>query len=475
MENVLESILSDRKARVASTGPEEGCAVPKKREVPLVPFGLRPFLICEVKRRSPSKGDIAPDLDASDQAGRYAAAGVGSVSVLTEPTRFGGRLSDLVAVKRAMPGLSVLRKDFLFFLEDIEVSFRAGADAVLLIVSILDPETLALLHRRAAELGLAALVEVHSPEDIAKARAIGAPLVGLNSRNLATLEVDPCLPLKLKPLIDWKARLVYESGISSGEDAAFAIGAGFDGLLVGEAAVRNPALPASIVGVMTATETRYSRGSFWERLYRGWNPRRPLVKVCGITRRGDAELASRLGADVLGFVFAPSPRRAESGFVRSLGDLGPLKVAVVALKKGEVLSPEVLDLLESGSIDAVQFHGEEEADELRHFAFPWYKALRPRSKADLDHHYSSPRVLVDAWSESARGGTGKRLDDALVDAASGPIWLAGGLNPGNIAEVLDRHEPELVDLSSGLEEAPGVKSRDKMKDFFSIIGARHER
>ena len=238
--SVLDSIVEKRRARIAREGHAQGESLPAARLHPIVPFGAAPFLVCEVKRRSPSRGDIASGIDAVGQARVYAQGGVRSVSVLTEQDNFSGSLADLSRIKQALPGVAALRKDFLLDVEDVEVSWRAGADAVLLIASILDAGTLAEMHRRAVELGMQALVEVHDGRDIEKCRPFAPPLVGINCRDLRTFSLDLLLPLRLRPLIDWSARLLFESGIRSPEDVRLARGGGFDGVLVGEAAMRSP-------------------------------------------------------------------------------------------------------------------------------------------------------------------------------------------------------------------------------------------
>jgi indole-3-glycerol phosphate synthase/phosphoribosylanthranilate isomerase len=476
--------------------------VPAERSAPLVRFLRDPALICEIKRRSPSRGAIDTAIDPVALAAEYAARGVRSVSVLTEEDHFGGSLADLIAVKRAHPDLAVLRKDFLVDEEDLLVSYRAGADAVLLIASMLSGEELSRMHALAARLGLAALVELHDPEDFEKARAIAPPLVGINARDLVSFRVDLLTPVRLRSRIDWDHRAVFESGVFTQEDALLVSTSGFDGLLVGEAAVRDR---DAVTGILKGLEGRLPdlanaapgaagggagvERDFWRRLTRRMRADRPLAKICGITNRADAELAAGLGADLLGFVFADSPRRADPDLLRELADLDVLKVAVVVTGGvgGRRLPDEVRGLpdtvrglpdavhglMDEGLIDAVQFHGDEEPDECAPQAFPYYKALRlgdVEAAAGIAR-YRSPRVLVDARDSRAYGGTGKRLDDAIVRAAAEirPLWLAGGLSDTNIGETVARYRPELVDASSSLEAEPGRKDPARMKRFFTEL------
>ena len=383
----LTEIVAGRRRRVRAEGPALGEWVPVERAQPLVPLlgsgaASAPLLVCEIKRRSPSRGAISPGLDAVQQARRYAAAGVRAVSVLTEPDHFGGALADLTAVKAACPRLSVLRKDFLLDERDLEVSYRAGADAVLLLAACLTAPELGTMYRHAVALGMTPLVEVHDAADLAKARAVQPLLTGINSRDLTTFEVDTTLPARLRPAVDWPTTLLFESGIHRAEDAAFARAAGFDGVLVGEAVVRRPELVAELRQVLTAAVPPGGRRPFWERVFAARHARRggsrPLVKVCGITNRRDAETAVELGADLLGFILAPSPRRARPEVIAQLADLPVTKVGVVVND-----TAAALPLLREGLLDAVQLHGDEQPEQCYDLAFPYYKALRVGSPADL--------------------------------------------------------------------------------------------
>ena len=509
---IRDRIVTLRRERVVAEGHALGAPVPAERAVPLVPFLRDPPLICEIKRRSPSRGAIDSGLNPVDLAGTYREHGVRSLSVLTEEDHFAGSLGDLMAVKQAYPDLALLRKDFLLDREDVEVSYRAGADAVLLIASVLSAEELAALHARAAELGMAALVELHDPADFANAAPIAPPLLGINARDLTTFTVDLLTPVRLRHQVTWKHRAVFESGVFTEEDAELVAVSGFDGLLVGEAAVRDQTAIDGILAGLTGGRGAQAavpgghretgrhedpgraapraaaphdagpgghpgagtRPGFWSRLAGLMRDDRPLAKVCGITNRADAELAAELGADLLGFVFAESPRRASPVVVRELADLPVLKVAVVVTGGAHgPLSAEVRQLLQDGLLDAVQYHGDESPQECRGEAFPYYKAVRLGAPEDAARMraYGCPRVLVDARDRSAYGGTGKRLAAELVDAAAaeGPLWLAGGLSDENIASIASAYRPELVDVSSGLEAEPGRKDPERMKRFFTEL------
>ena len=349
------------------------------------------------------------------------------------------------------------------------MSYRAGADACLLITSLLSPEKLKSMHDLCLDKGMAPLVEVHSRDDVIKASALKPSLMGINSRDLRNFRIYPLQPLKIRGLIDWECRIVYESGILKETDGAFASEAGFAGLLVGEGVVKDPSLIEKLKRLLTGRDESPT-GAAWQKLCSRWVPGRPLVKICGLTRVEDYKAAVSLGADMTGFILAPSPRQTTPDFIRSLPRTAALKVGVVVLEEGEDLPGEIQSLLDKGILDMVQFHGRETSGTVR---YRGYKALRIKSGEDLEKmtDYNPLPCLLDAFSPDAAGGTGKRLDPGLVQKAreKGELWLAGGLNPSNIKEILETWSPELVDLSSGLESSPGVKDLIKMKQFFREI------
>lgn len=469
-ENIRDAIVAKRQARIAELGFAEGADVPRKRETPIVPFLAANGLICEIKRRSPSRGDIAPGLDAVDQAGIYVKAGAGNLSVLTESEAFGGSLEDMMLVKRRFPGTAVLRKDFLYDPHDIDVSWRAGADAVLLIAGMLSEDRLNILYRCAKGLGLEALVEVHDDEDLQKAAAIEPNLVGVNSRDLTTFHIDPLLPLRVKAKIGWQCRVVYESGVKSAPQADFAASSGFAGLLVGEGVVRRPELAGEILEAMHNAVPR----RFWPGIGRRLADAagRPLVKICGLTREQDARLAADLGADALGFVFWPkSPRKAEARLLERLANLEIPKVAVVVNPAGtKSLDPALLSLLRDGLLDAVQLHGDEWPEDCAGLWPDWYKALRPQGAGELSAAaaYVCPRILLDAAAD-VPGGSGKRVGPDVLEAWDRPLWLAGGITPDNAGRIAAARRPELLDVASGVEESPGIKSEKLMRKLLRDV------
>jgi indole-3-glycerol phosphate synthase len=214
--------------------------------------------IAEVKRRSPSKGDLDRGLAPELVAKEYLAGGASCLSVLTDVDFFGGSVEDLKAAREAS-GLPVLRKDFTVTEVDVIDARLMGADAVLLIAAALDDGELARFHQRASALGLAALVEVHDEAELERALAAGARLVGVNQRDLRTFAVDHDRARAMAARIPADVVAVAESGIRDGDDARRLADSGYDAILVGETLVKaadRPAALRDLVGHPVAARTR---------------------------------------------------------------------------------------------------------------------------------------------------------------------------------------------------------------------------
>jgi indole-3-glycerol phosphate synthase len=198
-----------------------------------------PALIAEIKRASPAAGVIAADAEPRSLALAYEAAGAAAISVLTEPRHFQGSMADLQAVRSSVD-VPILRKDFHVHPAQVIEARAAGADAVLLIVSAVSDDELVSLLATADDLGLDVLLETHSDEDLERALATDSPLLGVNARDLETLEVDVERALERVARVPSDRLVVLESGIASRADVEAAVGAGASAILVGEALMRAP-------------------------------------------------------------------------------------------------------------------------------------------------------------------------------------------------------------------------------------------
>lgn len=368
--------------------------------------GLR--AIAEVKRRSPSAGDLRPDADPASIAAAYERAGAAAVSVLVDE-RFGGTWDDLRAA-RAAARLPLLAKGFFSTPEDVRTAAEAGADALLLLLRDLDDATCARLMDEAAAHGLDAFVEAHDAEELARAVALRADPVGINARDLSTFEIDRARQLELVATAPAGRVLVAESGIASRAQGAAAELAGADAILVGSALMRAPDPAAKLAEILS----------------------RPLVKVCGLTREQDVALAAEAGADLAGFILADqSPRRAER--VLPVPD-SMLSVAVLV---GEPVETDA---------DLVQLYAEESGH-------------RGRDALLLRDGEPVATVLDLPWLGE---------DDGHWERAStleGRVMLAGGLDADTVRTAIERVRPWAVDGARGTESAPGVKDPDKLRRF----------
>jgi indole-3-glycerol phosphate synthase len=255
LDDIVAGVREDLAVRMASRSEADLVAAAQVLPPPRDPMpafrspGLS--VIAEVKRRSPSKGALADIPDPAALAAAYEAGGADAISVLTEARRFGGSLDDLRAVRGAVP-TPLLRKDFMVTGYQVTEARAVGADLVLLIVAALDDALLADLHAQARELGLTVLTEVHDEDEVARALAIGAELVGVNARNLKTLEVDPDAFERLVKLLPDDVVTVAESGVSGPEDAARYAALGADVVLVGEALVKDGNPRAAVAAMKQA-------------------------------------------------------------------------------------------------------------------------------------------------------------------------------------------------------------------------------
>lgn len=262
LNEIVAGVREDLAVRQAARGltelQEAVAALPPTRDP--MPALRAPGLavIAEVKRRSPSKGALAAIADPAALAASYARGGAAAVSVLTERRRFGGSLADLEAVRAAVD-TPLLRKDFIVTDYQLWEARAAGADLALLIVAALDDAELVRLAGLAADLGLTALVEAHTPDETRLAVDSGAALIGVNNRNLQTLEVDLGQFEAMAGLIPDDRVRVAESGILSPADARRVAAAGADAILVGEALVTHGDPAASVAGFIAAGSAAQAR------------------------------------------------------------------------------------------------------------------------------------------------------------------------------------------------------------------------
>ena len=261
--NALDPIIASTREEVARRRDRVPDAELEREAAPRM-TELRPFadalarpglsVIAEHKRRSPSAGVIRADLQLEDVVGAYERGGAAALSILTEGPSFGGSLEDLRAA-RAASALPILRKDFVVDPYQLHEALAAGADAILLIVAVLDQPELERLHEVALSLGLAALVEVHDEPELERATAVGARLIGINNRDLTTLQVDIRRTFELLPGVPAGTTIVAESGLRTARDLAELEDAGVDAVLIGEALMRSSDIEAAARALTSRAKT----------------------------------------------------------------------------------------------------------------------------------------------------------------------------------------------------------------------------
>ena len=449
---------------------------------PIVERLARPglHLIAEVKRRSPSAGAIAgPGDDPIARARAYEHGGASAISVLCEPYWFGGSVDDLRRVRAAV-SLPVLAKEFVVDPRQLPLLRAAGADAVLLLAVLHPARRLAALVEAALDLGLEPLVEVHDARELDRALPTRSRLIGVNNRDLRTLEVDPERCVRLRSSVPDDRLAIAESGVREAETVAGWRAVGFDAALIGEALVRAPD-PAAAAATFVAAGAVPDDPAVRDRL--------PFVKICGITDLAGVEAAVRAGADAIGLNLVPgTPRALELGeavalarHARAIGRSGSgasrPRIVAVTVDAGPELLAEIVRRLDP---DAIQLNGREAPAEIGAVGRPAWKVLHlpAATPGDLGAAVASAveagraylaagaeRLLLDTAGGPFPGGTGIRLAAPLAAAVARelPVVLAGGLDPSNVADALLGIPAVGVDVASGVE-APRVGEARPVKD-----------
>jgi indole-3-glycerol phosphate synthase len=365
--------------------------------------------IAEVKRRSPSAGDLRPDADPGELAGGFEHAGASAISILVDE-RFGGGWDDLRAA-RAATAVPLLAKGFFSTRSDLQDARANGADAVLLLLRDLDDQSTLELMQTARELGLDSLVEAHGADELDRAVALGADVVGINARDLSTFRIDRQAQLNLVAKAPRNVLVVAESGISSRAQGAAAELAGAAAILVGSALMRSEDPTAKLAELIS----------------------RPLVKVCGLTREEDLAVAAEAGADFAGFILVDESPRGTDEVLPV-----PETMLSVSVHVGQY---------EDRGADLVQLYEHEDG------------RVRGRDAVLLRDGEQVARVLDLPWEEEDPGHLHR------AQAAEDRIVLAGRLGPENVRRAIDAVQPWAVDAASRLEREPGIKDHDRVRAF----------
>ncbi|KAI9305248.1 N-anthranilate isomerase [Cunninghamella echinulata] len=485
-----------------------------------------PALMAEVKRASPSKGPIDIKANAADQALQYALAGASVISVLTEPKWFRGSLNDMRQVRDAVSHLEnrpcILRKDFIVDRYQILEARLYGADTVLLIVAMLSDDVLLDLYNYSKSLGMEPLVEVNNADEMAKANAIGAKVIGVNNRNLHSFDVDMDTTSRLAEMVPEGTILCALSGITCRADVETYMSHGARGMLVGEALMRAWNLREFVDELLGRPKEDPKPEAVAQ------NEKKALVKICGIRSLDAAVEAAKAGADFIGLIFVQKSKRCVSLEVakdivqavhqlhssssddnsnnkeevesiksqdwfdvqKSLLEQRPRKPLVVGVFVNQSVE-YMTKVATTVGLDLIQLHGTESIELARFLPVPVIKAFHIDDDTNMNGlipHITQPGyhnvVLLDAKVSSLpsdqQGGRGVSFDWSIAhkvvqhkSSSSSPhrdfpIALAGGLDPTNVAKAIRQVNPWIVDVSSGVE-TDGEKDLSKIREFVNIV------
>ncbi|KAJ8326078.1 anthranilate synthase / indole-3-glycerol phosphate synthase [Batrachochytrium dendrobatidis] len=540
-ENILEKITRQRKRDVVADMTKPGCSfLHLQRSIAL---GLAPIAInfkdrlvqndqgqvavlAEIKRASPSKGDICPSAHAATIAQTYAVSGASAISVLTEPTWFKGSLSDMLQARLAVQHITnrpaILCKDFIIDRYQILQARLHGADTLLLIVACLTDDQLLSLMSFSRQLGMEPLVEVASAEEMQRAVKLGSQVIGVNNRDLKTFSVDTSRTTELASMVPSDVVLIALSGITCRRDIEPYLAAGARGVLVGEALMKASNKHA-FIGSLVDPSIPYS-----ESFQSASMAHSQRVKICGITNTKDAIAAVDAGADFLGLIFASSSARRvdatqaaeivlsvrketnthrsvtpfsrvlatsfptyashtmnaspEAWFMSRAADgvlprRTPLFVGVFTTQSAS----EIQSIVDTVGLDLVQMHNATPDPDLPALiSVPTIQVLHvdPTTTGEallqqissFSHRASFILLDTSAAAGSGSGGSGQVFDWSVakkISALKIPFFLAGGLCSNNVSEAVSTAQPWCVDVCSGveMEGKKGIKDESLMQLF----------
>ena len=451
MSSVLSELVDATHRRLAGQHPAaDPMNVPAATHRFAAALGRRgPSFILEMKRASPSAGPLRVEYDPAFLAAEFAGI-ADAISVITAPHRFLGSL-DHLRQARAHAAAPILCKDFIVDSRQVTDARAAGADAVLLMLSVLDDDEYARCAAAADALGMDVLSEVHDATELERAIALDAAIIGINNRDLRTLAVDLATTERLAPLVPAGRLIVAESGIRSRADIR-RLAPLVDAFLVGTTLMR-----AERPG-LAARELIFGR-----------------VKICGLTRPADARLAWEAGASYGGVVFADgSPRRVDEPRAAEISRAAPLPLVGVFVDERVETVAAIASALE---LAAVQLHGRVTREDIAAVrarlpvGCEVWKALAVPERGPMPaiDAFGADRIVLDTAHPTLAGGTGRRFEWSRIDYGDRErIVLAGGIDEACAAEA-GALGCGVIDLASGVESRPGVKDPARIDAFFRAL------
>lgn len=393
------------------------------------PFQYSGGLIAEIKRRSPSEGNIKTKLDIKKQVEEYERGGASAISVLTEPVDFNGSFEDLVEVRK-LTSLPILCKDFIFSTQHIDKAKSAGADIILLIASVLEPKKLKQLYDYAAKQDLQVIVEVHNNSELSNALELNPKIIGVNSRNLHDFSLNAKLFEDLSSQIPGSIIKVAESGIQKYSD----VPKNYLGVLVGTELMRHPFPHLKIKELLG----------------------KPLVKMCGIRNPQDAQLCEELGVDMIGINFVPrSKRKADIETAKAIVKKCKSTLTVGVFENQS--AHEANEIAKNAGVDAIQLSGAE--DNLQEYELPIIKTINLSDE--------KPAKIFMTIIDSSMPGSGKKIDHTKLEEYE-PSLIAGGIDLDTAEVLLKTKKPLGIDTASGIE-TNGQVDTEKIKALYHLV------
>ncbi|HXW60424.1 MAG TPA: bifunctional indole-3-glycerol-phosphate synthase TrpC/phosphoribosylanthranilate isomerase TrpF [Myxococcota bacterium] len=446
---VLDLIVKHKQELMSSHKPlDNGFKAklkPSSRSLKKALLSNRTSFICEIKPASPSQGVLRKEIDISEIANIYDPF-ADAISVLADEKFFNGSLENVRKVSEGT-ACPILCKDVVIGPEQIYEARYFGADAVLLMLSVLDDDNYKRCYEVAAGLNLDVISEVHDESEMKRAVKLKAPIIGINNRNLKTLEIDMDTTERLLPMAPKDAVLISESGFSD-HAQVMRYKNKVNGFLVGSSLMRSSRIDLALRALI------FGR-----------------VKICGITNANDARLAYDAGAYYGGLNFAPqSKRKIDIKEAKMIKAGAPLKWGGIFVDQS---LDEVIQTANALNLDFVQLHGHEAKDFIQDLRpmlpvdCEIWKAFGMHESIEIPERLGADLLLFDAANNQ---GTGKSFNWKIIDQArTERFGIAGGIGAHNAHDAA-RLNPYLIDIASGAEEVdPRKKSKSSLQEIFKVL------
>ncbi len=416
---------------------------------------LRPglSLIAEVKKASPSEGVLKKNFSPEKIAKIYEEAGARAISVLTDEKYFQGKREYLQQIRAVTHTTPLLCKDFIIDEYQIIEARSFGADAVLLMASVIGEEQMKHFLKVAQSLQMNALCEVHTEEELKAVLRAGAEIIGINNRNLGDFTVDVKTTKRLAAMIPEGKIIVAESGIHSKKDLR--------------------KLPQKVKAILVGTSLMRSADPK-KKISELIGKRKPLLKLCGTRSEQDALLCQKLGVDFLGLNFVPNSHRHVSlqqanDIVKALRKKNPVSPKIVGVFQDQD-SSEVNEIGIKLNLDYVQLSGNEGRAVIKECLLPVIKGVAMKKVSDVKKAQGLRVSCAYLLLDSRKPGSGKMFDHQLLSQVSFPYFLAGGISLLNLKEILKSINPFGIDIASGIE-TEGEVDPEKIKKIVALISS----